>query len=58
MHTELHDGEKIMDSIDCLIQSGRKQEIPWWYKWLDYFLTMAYLVGYVLVLVMILRRIL
>ena len=58
MHTELHDGEKIMDSIDCLIQSGRKQEIPWWYKWLDYFLTFLYLAGYVLVVVIVIRRLL
>lgn len=58
MHTELHDGEKIMDSIDCLIQSGRKQEIPWWYKWLDYFCTLVYLAVYVLVVVIVIRRLL
>ena len=58
MHVELYDGEKVMDAIDCLIQSGKKQVIPKWYKWLDYFCTLAYLAVYALIVVMIVRRVL
>ena len=58
MHTKLHDGENIMDAIDCLIHDKKKVSIPRWVSWLDYFLTILYLVGYVAVVVMILRRIL
>ena len=58
MHTELYNGENVMDAIDCLIQSGIKQEIPKWFKWLDYFCTLIYLAVYALIVVMVIRRIL
>ena len=57
MYTELHDGEKIMDAIDCLIHDKKKSCIPKWVSWLDYLLTCVYLVGYAIVLVIIFRRI-
>lgn len=56
MHNELHDGKALMDCIDCLIQCKIKTTIPRWIKWVDYSLTLAYLVGYVLIIVMIVRR--
>lgn len=57
MHTELYDGPNVMDAIDCLIQSGEKQVIPKWFKWLDYFCTLIYLAVYALIVVMVIRRV-
>ena len=56
MHTKLHDGQIVMDAIDCLISNGKKDLIPKWLRWLDYTFTFLYLVVYALIVVMILRR--
>lgn len=50
MRDELHDGEVIMDAIDCLMKEKSKPT----YKWLDYTLTTLYLTTYLFILVKIL----
>lgn len=58
MQTRLYNDKALIEAIDILIKNKVKNPIPWWYKAIDLTLTASFLIGYMAIIVIVLKAIL
>lgn len=58
MQTKLYNDKALIEAIDILIKKKVRNPIPSWYKSLDFILAASFLIGYMALIVIVLKAIL
>ena len=58
MQNRLYNDKALIEAIDILIKQKVKNTIPRWYKSLDFILAAIFLIGYMAIIVIVLKAIL